>query len=460
MSHLNSWSTLVITIRSATFSPSLYTASPPMIKMLDECPLHSWSAAPKEPQTVAPWSWRLGLRLSTMFFRLGSGLRGRESHVLRPMITVWPNVRRRKKRRSAGIFHGILPFIPMPRLGQHAATTEIMSLEMWARLPDIVDLTTAADDFPVLKERALPLITPERKNNVGECAQRTSTTEESDCTTPESIDFDHEFPSPTQPELPDTRLVSPSLSSSSSVLHSAARRGSPMPDNVLPHSAAASSVSLSPRSTTIPSVSLSSSSPAAAEMWIAPMPANGNDKGVDELSCQETKRLVISVPVPEPSGTVDIAGEEYKYEHLSNGGMKLTRKRKGCELHGAYASSTSARSTSTKYDPHPPSSKLGTHSPSPSSPKRRCCIADPPFSVVVDQMNPAIGDSGTEIFLVDDGLPMVPGPQDCADCGCSDADFQCVRCTRGVCGACFAKSRNLFAACHACSQDRAQDVPL
>ena len=48
-----------------------------------------------------------------------------DSNVLRPMITVCPDVSSRKRRRSSGIFHGMAPPLPMTRFLLIAATIDI-----------------------------------------------------------------------------------------------------------------------------------------------------------------------------------------------------------------------------------------------------------------------------------------------------------------------------------------------
>ena len=78
------------------------------------------TASEKSSQTSAPFAWNEPSRVRTMLVRPGRGLRGRLSHVLRPMITGLPMVVARKLARSVFSRQGRSPPRPMTPLRARA----------------------------------------------------------------------------------------------------------------------------------------------------------------------------------------------------------------------------------------------------------------------------------------------------------------------------------------------------
>src|SRR5690606_12825918 len=101
------------------------------------------TASEKSSQAMAPFAWNEPSRESTILVRPGSGLSGRLSQVLRPMITGFPMVRALKFCRSVFSRQGRSPPRPITPLRSRAMGPAVRmtldmvaaSLEVLRRLP-------------------------------------------------------------------------------------------------------------------------------------------------------------------------------------------------------------------------------------------------------------------------------------------------------------------------------------
>ena len=88
------------------------------------------SAEPIDSQAKQFTKPASGKVVRTTFFRFGSGPLGRDSNVLRPMITAWPVVKSLKRRISAGRRHNNLLFLPIALFSAIAAMIEIVLINL------------------------------------------------------------------------------------------------------------------------------------------------------------------------------------------------------------------------------------------------------------------------------------------------------------------------------------------
>ena len=81
-----------------------------------------------------------GIVVSTTFLRLGNPPFGKDSKVLRPIITACPVVRSLKRFMSAGMCQSRPRFFPIALLSEIAATIEIVLIAIYDLLFIIYDL--------------------------------------------------------------------------------------------------------------------------------------------------------------------------------------------------------------------------------------------------------------------------------------------------------------------------------